>query len=72
MRIHYSSSDCPYCKGRGCSECSDTGRMVRTRIDIGDGVSVNVSGNAVLSDEAAAALAKIARLALAHMDEAKA
>lgn len=70
MRRHGSSSDCSICEGRGCSECDGTGRRVRTHVDAGYGLTFSVSGSVPLSDEAAAALAEVARLAYVQMNAA--
>ncbi len=60
---------CSFCKGKGCSECDRTGQRVRTRIDVGDGLTFSVSGSAVLTDEAQEALAAVARAAYAQLAE---
>lgn len=57
-----SSRACPCCDGVGCSECDGIGQRVRTAIDAGDGIVLNVSGSAPLDDETRAALAEVARV----------
>ena len=60
---------CPICDGDGCVECSGTGQKVRTHIDAGDGITLSVSGDAPLSDEARDALAALGRAAHAELIE---
>jgi hypothetical protein len=66
--IASTSHLCPYCEGKGCEECSHTGRRVRTHIDAGDGITMHVSGNAALPPEALDALAQLAQAAVKQMD----
>jgi hypothetical protein len=61
---------CPYCEGKGCEECDQTGERHRTIWETDDGVTLSVSGSAPLSPEAQAALERISRLAFERMDEA--
>lgn len=54
-------SVCPYCSGRGCVECDDTGRRYRIAREI-DGVTFNVSGSGPEpSRETQAAFEEVAR-----------
>jgi hypothetical protein len=59
-----TSRPCPYCKGGGCEECGHTGRRVRTVVDVGDGITMSVSGSVDLTQEETDALASLARIAL--------
>ncbi len=59
--------DCPLCDGDGCEECGHTGQKVRTHIDAGDGITMSVSGDRVLTGEGRAALAALARAAFDRM-----
>lgn len=52
---------CPLCEGKGCSECDQTGKRVRTNLDGGGGISLSVSGSAELAPETRAALVALAR-----------
>jgi hypothetical protein len=60
--------DCPYCEGRGCSECDGTGERHTTFIEI-DGGYAMIHGNAELSAEAREAMAGLMRLAFIKADE---
>ena len=65
----YGARTCPLCRGRGCSECDDTGVKVTTHIDAGDDptLTLRVSSSKPLSPQAVAALAELGRTALARM-----
>lgn len=58
---------CIYCDGDGCEECGQSGQKVRTRIDAGDGVTLNVSGDVTLDAEQVEALSWLAREAFRKM-----
>jgi hypothetical protein len=68
MAVSRHDRDCPLCEGSGCSECDGTGQRVTTYLDVGDGLTMRVSGSAPLSPESEEALRQLARAAYVQMD----
>lgn len=60
--------DCPYCEGKGCSECDGTGQNVTTALDLGGDASMVVHGSVPLTPEAAEALREIGEAAIRQMN----